>query len=281
MTALRQFGNFLLFGNLFVSLCAGALTAQTYLLFHIRPNLAYIAFIFFATLCLYNLQRVVLSPAYGQTIPSIRHHWIINHRKTLISLFSLGGAGLLICIFLTGTTFLYIMTPLAIVSVLYFLPGVRLRKIPAVKALMVAFVWATVSLYIPLQLNGEGQLNKELLIIFPERLLFLLSLCIVFNIRDIEHDKLSAVRTIPSLYGIQAGKTVAIVCLLLSLPLSVILYQHSIYSMSNMLAIIISAIITTALILNCRKKSSEYFYLLGIDGMMLLQPLLIYSCNFI
>lgn len=173
------------------------------------------------------------------------------------------------------------MIPLGIVSVLYFLPGVRLRKIPAVKAFMVAFVWAAVSLYTPIQINGEGQLNKVLLIMFSERLLFLLSLCIVFNIRDIEHDKISAVRTIPSLYGIAVGKTVAIVCLILSGSLSVILHQQGIYSISNALAIVISAIISTALILSCSKKSSEYFYLFGIDGMMLIQPLLICSSNFI
>lgn len=173
------------------------------------------------------------------------------------------------------------MAPLGIISVLYFLPGVRLRKIPAVKAFMVAFVWATVSLYIPLQLNGEVELNKVLLIMFSERLLFLLSLCIVFNIRDIEHDKLSAVRTIPSLYGIGAGKTVAIGCLIISVFFSVILHRQSIYNTSIIVAIIIVVIIATALILSCSKKSSEYFYIFGIDGMMLLQPLLIYSCNFI
>lgn len=212
---------------------------------------------------------------------SIRHSWIIDHRKTLLLLFSLGGSGLLICICLIGTKLLYIMIPLGILSVLYFLPGVRLRKTPAVKALMVAFVWATVSLYTPLHLNGDGELNKVLLIIFPERLLFILSLCIVFNIRDIEHDKLSAVRTIPSLYGTGAGKTVAIVCLVLSVSLSVSLYRQGIYNTYNVVAIIITIITTIVLTLNCSKKSSEYFYLLGIDGMMLLQPLLVYSCDFI
>lgn len=173
------------------------------------------------------------------------------------------------------------MIPLGILSVSYFLPAIGLRNLPAIKALMVSVVWAVVSVYAPLQLNGGAHFNSELLFMFSERTLFVLSLCIVFNIRDIEHDKLSGVRTIPSLYGIKTGKVSALICLAAALLFTVFLYRHENYSMTSTLALAVSFIVTGFTILRCNEKRGEWYYLFAIDGMMLLQTLLIGACNFI
>jgi 4-hydroxybenzoate polyprenyltransferase len=278
--ALRKPFDFILFSNLFVSLCAAAMAMQTYLIISAEINTAYIAFTFFSTLFLYNLQRVVLSPMYTKASASERHVWIVGNKKTLTLFYTLSAVGMAMCVFLIGTRLLFIMVPLGIISVFYFLPGVRLRQLPAIKALMVSMVWAVVSVYTPLLLEEKAQINIELLCMFSERTLFVLSLCIVFNIRDIAHDKASEVRTIPSLYGIKTGKGAAIICIALSLLFTMILYRLGVYSMLNTIAIAISLLITVIGIVQCSEKSSEYFYLFGIDGMMLLQMLLVCSFHF-
>lgn len=170
---------------------------------------------------------------------------------------------------------LYTSAILGVISLLYFMPGVQLRNLPGVKAMVVSIVWAIVSVYVPTMSEHFLIDNTITLYILAERTLFILSLCIVFNIRDIAHDRLSGVKTLPTLAGVKISKAIAVICLLVSGVFSVVIYWQGTYTETALAAILTSLTITILLVLKCSEKSSEYYYLFGIDGMMLLQALLV------
>ena len=279
MKKLRAFTDFLLFSNIFVAFCAAAITFQTYLIYSFALNKAYILFVFCATLFLYNFQRLILAPIYVKAPGSVRHSWILEHKKPLILLSCISALGMLVSLYYLGLNLLYTILPVGIFSSLYFLPGIHLRKIPVLKSLMVAFIWTLVSIFIPVQLNGNFQMNASLLLLFAERAFFFLSICVVFNIRDMEHDRLSGVRTIPSVYGIKTGIAAGLSGIFMAGICSCLLFLQGTYSLTNMLAVVTSLIITFLLIRKCEIGKSETFYLFGLDGMLPMQLLLVCLFN--
>ncbi|MGB0767386.1 MAG: hypothetical protein ACPGYV_06720, partial [Phycisphaeraceae bacterium] len=72
--------NWVVFGNLYVALCGAALTAATYTLYGLPARVdAVVAVVFFATLVIYNLDRLV-EPHPGDTA---HERWVETHRGGL------------------------------------------------------------------------------------------------------------------------------------------------------------------------------------------------------
>lgn len=281
MTLIQKTRDFILFGNWFVSLCAATMVVQTYILTGTPLSIPYVVFVFCSTLFLYNFQRVTLSPLYIKTTEHSRHEWILNNRNTISYIYKIALIIALASAYFISRKLLFTSAILGIISILYFIPGIQLRKLPGVKALVVAIVWAIVSVYVPTMSERFLIDNSTTSYMLVERTLFILSLCIVFNIRDIAHDRLSGVQTLPTLAGVKISKAVAVVSLLVSGIFSVIIYWQGAYTGKSLAAMLTSLTITILLVLKCSEKSSEYYYLFGIDGMMLLQTLLIYFSYFL
>lgn len=272
----------MLFGNIFISLCAAAATFETYVLNRLRPNPPYVVFVFCGTLFLYNLQRVVLAPSYLSFKTSVRHEWIKNYRTKLLILSCIGFAGMILSLFRTGFYLLRIMIPAGIFSLMYFFPGIQLRKLPGLKAFVIALVWAIITAFSPVVLAYQAMPIQSLSLFYitAERIFFILPLCIIFNIRDIEQDAFTGVHTIPSLYGPVAAKAMSILCLIISFGCSFALYYKGVYGSATIIALAVSAGITLAAMLLGNEKRGEYYYLFTIDGMILLQALLVAAFNF-
>ena len=179
-------------------------------------------------------------------------------------------------------------------SLAYFLPGLHLRKFLGVKAFMVALVWATVTLVVPLLMIKEVKSYglTELLhsgngwrvwgCLFLERLLFMLSLCIAFNIRDIEYDKSSGVRTMASVLGISATKKAALlvlfvawVCGLVGIVFGGCFGGTTMQTCTLAVAMSASYVVSAFTLKNIQPDSTELYYLFRIDGLMLLHSALI------
>lgn len=281
----------LLYGNLFIAGCASASVLQTFLIADAHPDWTYVLFVFFSTLFLYNLQRIVLSNDYLKNPISKRHSWILENKTRLIVLSIIGLCGSFLCILFLGTKLFLIMLALGIISSFYFIPGIGLRKIPALKALLVSLVWAFAGVIVPSILNdtiggGITLYRYSVFLLFMERCFFILSLCIVFNIRDIEHDSRSNVRTIPSIYGSKTGILAAVSGIIITGILSSLLFYQHCYTLSNFLAMLVSLAITSAVIVsgystNSRSNRSEFHYIFTIDGMILLQAMLVCAFNFL
>ena len=144
-----------------------------------------------------------------------------------------------------------------------------IRSLPVLKSIWVALVWTIITAAIPLVQHLD--LDATLLIV--ERFLFLLSICIIYNLRDTEADSMLGIRTIPHKIGILKTKQLTIFILALD---GLIVYLHN-YSFPFYIAINCSLIITALIILTAREGGRPVFYSLAVDATMIIQSLLVLS----
>lgn len=267
MKALRNILDFFLYSNLFISLCAAAMTAETYLLVHAEINFLYVIFVIVSSVALYNFP--VLFFAENET-HSERSRWISENKKliSIISFPAFVSAGILLFFF--PFKFILFFSAAGLVSLSYFLPVTNLRAIPVVKAVAVALVWTCVTFIFPLLLSPLpfGESWREALLYF----FFLLPLAIAFNIRDITVDRDAGVKTFPVIFGIQKTKSVCLFFLLLLCGLVFFLPLET----KIRIAFLLSTFATAVLISIASERRSEYFYSLWMDGMILFQFLLVW-----
>jgi len=271
MKPLKSILDFFLYSNLFISVCASAITIETYLLVHAEINWLYAGFIFSSSIVLYNYPSLFLS---GDEQHSNRHRWILANKKTIwvISIPALIATSVLIFFF--PLKFILWFAPVAVLSFAYFLPVTNLRAIPVLKAVVVAFVWTCVTYFFPLLLEPISPF--EMGTGGASRFFFLLSLAVAFNIRDIEVDRKADVKTLPVIYGAQMTK---ILCLIFLFIFSLLIIFSS-DEMNVKCALMLSAAGTAALIAFASEKRPEYFYSLWMDGMIILQTIILLSVIF-
>jgi 4-hydroxybenzoate polyprenyltransferase len=111
--------------------------------------------------------------------------------------------------------------------------------------------------------------------VFAKRFVFMFILCLLFDLRDIEIDRKEKINTIPVAIGKKNCYLLSYLLLALFLAISLFQYLYAL-QLLFLLAMIISTIITFVIIQRTKKTNSDFIYLAGIDGMMLLQALLVY-----
>lgn len=270
MKALKSFLDFFLYSNIFISLCACAMTVETYLLVHSEINRLYAGFIFSSSVVLYNYPSLFLA---GEDQHSERSKWILENKKIiwLISIPALIATSVLIFFFPLKLILWFV--PVSVLSFAYFLPITNLRAIPVLKAVVVALVWTCITFYFPMMfspLSTWRGVGGEI------RFFFLLPLAIAFNIRDIESDRKANVKTLLVIYGVRVTKILCLVFLFIFSAL-VLFAPHVpiVIGMKIKISLLISAVVTSVLILFSSELRSEYFYSLWMDGMILLQVILV------
>lgn len=274
MRSLKKLLDFFLYSNLFISVCAAAATAQTYLQRFQEINWLYLSFVFFSTLVFYLLPSLYFTEKAFSANESERLKWIREHKNTLRIFLAAGIIGVTATVFFLPLKFILYLLPAALIAFAYFIPPTNLRRFIILKAVIIAFVWADVTCISPLLFHSFPEADFRYLfddmngLLIGQRFVFILPLCIVFNVRDMEADKAAGVRTFPLAFGINAAKISCVTLLFLFtafLPFP--------FGKTEIL-LIASAIATALLILKTSTSSSEYFYSLWIDGMILLQAIL-------
>ncbi len=289
MTFFKKIFKTFLFSNIYVSLAATLLTYQTFILLKIdnEIKIEYSLFVFFATVFLYNLQRVFLSKHYREEGASARQKWILQNKFLLLILLSVSFLGITICIERIGFILIWMAAPFFVLSVFYFLPFIKLRSVIGIKSMTVSVVWAAITVSLPFVLSQtdlsstiiSSLFSKQHLLLFLERFFFILPLAIVFNIRDIETDKRNNVVTIATVYGVK--KTINISYITVLIFMAIVFAEHitGFYDAKILTALLISGISTSLLLALHKKLDGELYYVFGIDGLMILQALLIIIQN--
>lgn len=237
---------------------------------------AYLLTIFFATIGLYGVHRLVSLSRLSSNVLNERFRNIGNFKQsiilyTVISVLAVGyfawglhyqeKIGLLICGILSG---------------LYVIPlfnGKRLRDIPYFKVFLIALVWSIISSYIPLSIRSTD--HSLVYLLSFERFLFILAITLPFDMRDAAMDDEQGVSTFAHILGLEALKLMSYVLILIAA--CILLYVKS--AMPIFHAYFLCLIITYALaiiaISYIRKQSSDLYYNGVLDGLMML-PLIIY-----
>ena len=280
MKTLKSFLDFFLYSNLFISLCAAAMSAETFLLVHSKANWFYIVFSFFSTLVYYDLPSLFFAEETFSGSESTRLKWIYENQKTLFIFLISGTVASAILLFFFPLKFIFGFIPIGLVALAYFFPQTGLRKIMGLKAGMISIVWTGVTAIYPVLINlnydFESILIGENKFIILQNFFFIFPLCVIFNVRDIEADKKAGVKTFASIYGVK--KTI-LICIFSLLIFSTLVFYCLRFSLQAKI-LLVSAIISVILILNSSPKKNDYYYSFWIDGMILLQAILIFAAQY-
>lgn len=272
--------NFLLYGNILIAFCAYSQTVQTCRFLgddNVSQSILPI-FIAAATFFLYNIHKPITFFLKKQLVDNQRFLKTKSFSTPLSILTIL--AGLLCCFFFfkikTATQLSLIVA--AFFSLAYVLPifgGQRLRDLPFVKIFTIAFVWAFVTVILPVQEYGNI-LDSHVKLMFLERALFVFALTIPFDIRDLDVDAKTNVKTIPLSIGVQNAKYLGILALISCVFIVFTLNKQGIYSYKNTIALLLTYGISIIVVGFTQKNRNDYYFYGLTDGMMLLQSLFFY-----
>ena len=277
MNFLKRFLDFILFGNIYVSLGTACLIQSTIVQLGYSDHLKYYTLLsFFATLFIYNLQRIFYTTSPDKSLNSIRRKWISDNQQRIKLLTVIGFIGVCSTLFLNDIRILLYLFPLFILSLAYFLPFIKLRQNAWFKLLTLVIVWTMVTAVLPIVLSGSNPFTKNDLLHIFVRFCFMTAICIPFDIRDLAIDQADTVSTLPHLYGENKARKVALFFMLTYLLFIVAEYYTGMLNSKLLLGLFISALVNGILIFMSSTKRSEYFYVLGIDGTMILQGIIIF-----
>jgi hypothetical protein len=270
--------NGMLYSSVFISICAFALTVETYLLADLPVSVPMAVFIFLATLFTYNLSSIQ-SVLQRRQVTYYPESWWHRHRKAMaiVGLLSIVLATIVYFYFSLRLNFWFVLH-LAIISIGYTIPIMYrkksvqpLRRVPLLKVFLIAYVWAVVTAIFPLIDAGVDIMDFSGVQLLLRRFLFILALALLFDIRDYSYDKHTRTLTVPGLIGVNYTKLLSL-GLLLSYAVVV-----SISESGTIQTALIAAAVAAALVVwfSSELKPRVYFLLLA-DGAMLLHAALVW-----
>ena len=250
MNVLKSVFNFYINSSIHIALSVCSLVYLTKLEFNIDVSNMLYGFIFFGTITGYNFVK------YAE-VARLRHR-SLNLSLRTIQVFSF-FCFLALIYFTLHIAFntLVVTGGFAALTFFYAIPFLNnksLRALIGVKIVIVAVVWAGVTVLIPL-LDETKLLVNDNWISFIQRVLFVIVLTLPFEIRDLKYDEL-ALGTLPQKVGVRTTKIIGIVLLLLVVNVSIFKTEKALaYSICFGIMLLVLVIF----LLISRKKQTKYF----------------------
>lgn len=262
--------NWLLYSHTFIALCAVAMTLQTtYLLPKISTSSTLLGLVFFSTLAIYALHRLVSARKLGDALSIERFSIIKTYQHHIWGYTIVGVIG-------TGVCFLWLPWRLkaallvpGLLSLGYVLPffgkqRLRLRDVHYLKIFLIAGVWAYVTVVLPA--IEQSLAWERILPIALERALFIFMITLPFDLRDVHLDAHHAVKTLPTRMGTSSTLYLAtIIGILWSILIGCL------YPAPSTWGLWASGIYAWGLVCYAPNVNHDYYYTGLIDGTMLVQ----------
>jgi 4-hydroxybenzoate polyprenyltransferase len=276
LTFLKKISDLILFGNIWIAFGTVCLIQSSLIqLGYSSQLIPYSLLSFFATLFVYNFQRVFYKPQEDISLHSSRRKWIFQNQLLIKILSAIGFLGVGITFFYNDPKIIFYLSPLLILSLAYFLPFVKLRKSPWFKLLTLVIVWTMVTAVVPILLNDSEPFTKNSLLHIVVRFCFMMAICIPFDIRDLAIDAADNVSTLPHLFGENKTRNIAVAFMFIYVLLIIPEYTSGMLNIKIFITLLISALVNGILVFMSSSKRSEYFYVAGIDGTMILQGVML------
>lgn len=275
-----SFINLLFYGNFWIAACALAMFWQTEFILNGTISATDLAgFVFGSTLFIYAGHRVVGMEKVKKFADKGRYA-VISTFKNHIWIYT-GLGALLAGYFFWQVDFrikALILLP-GLLSIGYILPAFggkkRLRDFNFIKIFLVAFVWAWVTVALP-WLYFQNALSADFFLLFIERFLFIFAITIPFDIRDLKVDEHTNVVTIPKAIGVKRSIQLALGMLAVMIVIASYFFATGFYSQGVYFGMLVSFLVTAWVVYISDRQEHDYFFTGLVDGMMLLQPVLIY-----
>lgn len=267
-----------LYTSLFAACCAvGLCMATEKIILGHTPQFWNTLHLFVAanTIIIYNIHYFIKNIPLGV---SDRADWSRKHQWIHPLLILIGCMVSGICLFYLNWSVIAVSFGLGILSLGYSLPILpfkqkkRLKDWGILKLILLSLVWASVTVLMPVFYWKKQFINYD--IEFLLRFFFMLPLCAAFDIRDMETDKDQKIFTLPNAIGLK--NTYRLIDFFLLAFGILAIWQYSRYPIGwRLVSGIIILLLTKIVILVSKKSQSDLFYLLFVDGMMLVYALLI------
>jgi 4-hydroxybenzoate polyprenyltransferase len=266
---------FFIYSNLFIAVCAVLMVSQSYqLLLHTSPDLYFLAFVFFSTICSYSFHWHLST---ATVLSSPRIEWQQRNQSVHIILFITGliGAAIFFLYLIKYWPWLLLS---AFITFLYSAPKIpdrrfrALRKIALGKTIFLALVWTFVTTVLPVIISGHSW-HDDFYFFIVSRFFMIYMICILFDYRDREDDKAKGIRSLITYLSEKGIRNLFVSSFLIfaASTIGLLFYQYSLLTVSFLL---IPGIITAALYNYARKIFSDMLYYFVLDGLMALSSLL-------
>jgi 4-hydroxybenzoate polyprenyltransferase len=272
--------DFLLFSNVFMSLCAVAQALVNFWLIDSKPVYTVLALLFTSTLGIYNFCILITKPDNPEKSQYLRVQWFYAHYRLMVTFTIVSLLSLVPLFFLISTESRLLLIFLGIISFCYGLPlfsvgdqKFGLRNIPGLKPFLITLVWTMSTVLFPileaqdLHLTAISMHDTTLLI--AKRFLFVGALTIPFDIRDLFEDRRLGVKTIPVILG-EKGAYLFCQVMLVGYVILLFLFRNNGFSL-NFFALTLTAILAGWLIFKSKWEKNEYYYFFYMDGVLILQ----------
>jgi 4-hydroxybenzoate polyprenyltransferase len=282
--AFQSVFDFILFSNIFMSLCAVSQGLVVFYLIGSKPVYSVLGLLFVSTLAIYNFSILISKPKRPQDSPHQRERWFFGHYRLMVTMTIVSILALLPLFVLISTESRILLIFLGILSFAYSLPlfslgdkKFGLRNIPGLKQFLITLVWTMSTVLLPLMEAQHMHLGtismRDTTILIAKRFLFIGALTVPFDIRDLFHDKQSGLKTIPVVLG---EKKAYIFCQVLLAGYIVLLFLFRNNGFNNdFFALTITAVLAGWLIFKSSWKKNEYYYFFFVDGILILQFILL------
>ena len=275
MRIIRSISSFFVYSNLFIAACAVLMVNQTYsFLLHTSPNIYFLFFVFFSTICSYSFHWWLTSYS---AVSSSRMQWLKENRKLHTILFFTGLIGAAIFFFYLISYWNWLLFS-AIITFLYSAPKIPskyfqlLRKVALGKTIFLAFVWTYVTTILPVIISTQHWQNYFYLFIVS-RFFLIYAICILFDYRDREDDKAAGIRSMITYLNERGIFYLFISSLVIFAVVTIWMLQYD-YKLTDIIILLLPGIITALLYNYAIKNFSDILYYFGLDGLMALSAIL-------
>lgn len=264
MLSIKKILDFVVYSNLFISFAVACFTLQTALFFPkytgVIEELSILNFI--TTFLLYNLQRLFYASHENL---NEKYNWYLRNRRVLFTgmvLLPMSFSDRLLDFFMQHPDYFFIYFFLAALSLLYFLPPLQLRRYGLFKPFIIAFVFVATSILLPLYRG----LNWELFIYAVGQFCFIAALCVLFDVKDLQHDRSLNLKTLPIMLGLK--KTKYFCSALIGLYIVTAMLNSQNMTITGYACV---SILSFLLIVFLKTERNPYYYFYLVDGLILLQ----------
>ena len=280
---IKKFIDLIFYSNLWIALCASAMCWQTQFILTGKTELNWLlGLIFFATLFLYALHRIIGISKVHEFL-ELERYAVISKFKHHITFYAiLAGLGGAWCFWNISFDLKIALFAPGLISLGYVIPFLggnkRLRDLNHIKIFLIAFVWAWVTVILPAMEVGLFY-ERNIWLMAMERVLFIFSITLPFDIRDLKVDTHGEVKTIPAVIGIKKTKQLGAVVLFLTFLISLFLFMGNFYSEKVLLGLTLSYLTTLYLVFKSDRIKHDYFFTGVMDGTMIIQFLLVFGAS--
>lgn len=244
------------------------------MLLGIPVNPALICFVFFATICSYNLHFLLGAVFAGRSF-SLR---LLFNRYSSVFFLLLGAVGAMLVyssinISFASVAISVLLTLLYSVPLLPFHQLAFTRRAGFLKTSLLAFTWTYVTAFLPMLQFGL-QFTSLGLVLLVKRFCFMLMLCILFDNRDAAIDKIRGLSSLATDLSPQLMKWLIYGLFIALFVLNFVLGTLGI-TLAQRIALQLASFATLVVYFYSTKKQGYLFYYFVVDGLMFLSALLV------